>query len=89
MLHLEPADGSFVAVGTLDAGRGPADIAAYLANPTEDEPEWFSAAAILVGEVSAATAVATLDPGLYTVACLEGTWGAMELRGTTTFPVTP
>jgi inosine-uridine nucleoside N-ribohydrolase len=89
VLHLAPASRSFIAVGTIDRGYGPADIAAYLANPSAAEPEWFTTSAFLGGDPAVTTALATLTPGVYTAACIDGTWGAMELRSTTTFTVTP
>ena len=88
VLHLDAPDDTVVAIGTLEAGKTVADIEAYLAAPTEDEPAWFAPVTMLGGaDGMPATDLAVLEPGTYTAVCLEGTWDAWQLRGSSTFTV--
>jgi hypothetical protein len=76
-----------VAVGVLEPGRGEADIEAFLAAPTDEGPTWFDQAAGLVSGEGGSADLVELDPGTYTVVCIQGDFGDMQLQGTTTFTV--
>jgi pyrimidine-specific ribonucleoside hydrolase len=93
IVQLDAGDASrFVAIGTLDPGRDEADIAAALAHPTEQGPEWFHYGAALGGADGAGATLSLVDlaPGEYTAVCVQGEEDvAMELLGTTTLTVTP
>jgi pyrimidine-specific ribonucleoside hydrolase len=93
VLHVEPADASSsetsgVAIGTLAAGRGMADIEAFFAAPTAEPPEWFTLTATLGGSVNApSTDLVWLVSGDYTVVCISLEQSTPALAGTTVFTV--
>jgi inosine-uridine nucleoside N-ribohydrolase len=91
VLELQPHDAvaaDRAVLGVLDPDRGVEDIKAFLANPTPDIPPWFTPTLTLgVGEGVPPADLADLDPGTYTVVCVRGESGRLELDGTTTFTV--
>jgi pyrimidine-specific ribonucleoside hydrolase len=78
-----------VAVGVLDPDRSVEDIEEFLAAPTPEGPDWFTPTAMLSAAPGAASAdVADLVAGTtYTIVCLRGDWGQMELAGIESFTV--
>jgi hypothetical protein len=93
VLELRPGDAAAadhaVAVGVLDPQRGAEDIEAFLANPTPGLPSWFVPVLTLgAGQGAVPADLADLVAGTtYTIVCVRGEWGAMELAGTTTLTV--
>jgi pyrimidine-specific ribonucleoside hydrolase len=77
-----------VAIGTLDPGRGEADIRGFFAEPTVEPPAWFTMTATLGALVGgSSTDVVRFEPGEYTVVCVRGAADDLELVGIGTLTV--
>ena len=83
------ADGAAgVAIGTLDRGRGAADIEAFFETSAIEPPDWFTLTAALGAAVGApSTDLVRVKPGDYTVVCVRGATEDVELEGISSFSV--